>query len=242
MSQTIPAPQPVASFPPITPTIAILNQSTILTDAQVQTAIAAAQIQIIRDLAPAWFVRANLRFMPHGTVVPPNAWVMQILDTSDQKGAAGYHSMSNAGQPSGSVFAKTDADHGLSWTVTLTHELVEMIGDPYAASTVFAQTGATTGMLFASELCDAVEDDALGYLINGVRVTDFVLPAFFEAGRAPGRAKFDFCGHLTAPFSIAPGGYLSVFPVESGTKGWTQQFGPGGAGRRFKAKQAMGES
>jgi len=218
------------------PTIAIINLSTTLTDEQVQSGISAAQIQIDRDFSPIWGLPANLIFVSKNDFIPPTAWVLQVLDTSDQSGALGYHTLTNTEMPMGKIFAADDAKYGLSWTVTLTHELLEMLGDPYIDVCVFNQNSNTTGNLVAMENCDPVEDDSMGYLINGILVTDFVLPAFFENNRAPGSTKFDFCGHLTAPFSIGKGGYMSVFPVNPATKGWNQITGAEGIGTRLAAK------
>jgi hypothetical protein len=227
----------VAPRAPVTgPTIAIMNFSTVVTDAEVQTAMAAAQIQIDRDFAPIWGLSANLVFVPKIKRPDVNAWVMQVLDTSDQAGALGYHTMTNADMPVGKIFCKDDQKYNLSWTVTLTHELLEMLGDPYIDTTVFVQDSDTTGNLIAYENCDPVEDDSLGYLINGVLVTDFVLPAYFESGRAPKSTKFDFKGVLTDPLSIASGGYISIFPVNPTTKGWSQQTGAEGIGPRLASK------
>ena len=63
--------------------------------------------------------------------------------------------------------------------------------------------------LAAFEVRDAVESDDVAFEIDGVKVTDFVLPGYFSADHASGR--YDFGGHLSAPCSaLTPGGYMSV--------------------------------
>ena len=52
------------------------------------------------------------------------------MDDSDQAGALGYHDLTSAGLPMGKVFARTDLQNNLSWTVTVSHELLEILGDP----------------------------------------------------------------------------------------------------------------
>ena len=218
------------------PTLAVVNLSTVLTDRQVADGVAAAQIQIDRDFGPLWGIGANLMFVPRSTKVQPNIWIIQVLDTSDQAGALGYHSMTANALPVGKVFAKDDQKYGLSWSVTLTHEIMEMLADPFVNSTVFVQDTATTGTLYALETADPVEDDSFGYLINGVLVSNFITPAYFQAGRAPGSAKFDFKGVLTAPLTVAKSGYQSVFEVGPASTGWTQRAGSEGKGRRLLAR------
>jgi hypothetical protein len=63
------------------------------------------------------------------------------------------------------------------------------------------------------------QDPKYGYEIDGVWVSDFVTPAWFDSSTQPGESRFDFRGHIAAPFTILPGGYAEVFDINSG-KGW----------------------
>ena len=54
-----------------------------------------------------------------------------MTDNPDQAGALGYHEITSQGTPLGKVFAKLDLQSGASWTVTLSHELLEMLADPW---------------------------------------------------------------------------------------------------------------
>jgi hypothetical protein len=202
-------------------TIAIKNQSTVLTDTQVQTAVTALQIQVTRDWAPVWRTTATLVFLNKTQAVPAGAWPIYVLDTSDVSGALGYHDELASGVPYGRIFAKDAAKYGYSWTVTLSHELLEMLCDPNINLTVFRQTSSTAGSIYAYEVGDPVEADALGYKINNVLVSDFVYPAWFDQYQTVSGNQYDYGRHVTAPFQIAPGGYVSVFNVTRGS-GWTQ--------------------
>jgi hypothetical protein len=204
------------------PVIDIVNNSTVLSDAQIKAAIVDLQIQLDRDFAPAWGVNATLEFVAKGTTHPATHWVLAIFDTSDQEGALGYHDITSAGLPVGKVFVKDDMKYGLSWTVTLSHEVLEMIIDPYISNCVFVQNSNTTGMLYAYEVCDPVEDDSLGYKINNTLVSDFVYPAWFEGFRKANSTKFDFKNAVTKPFQLAKGGYISQFVVGPNSRGWDQ--------------------
>jgi hypothetical protein len=43
-----------------------------------------------------------------------------------------------------------------------------MLGDPNINLTVFVQNSNTAGILYAYEVCDACEDDSLGYQIDNI--------------------------------------------------------------------------
>ncbi len=218
---SVPIP-PVA--PPASPAVvqaAIWNRSTVLSDAQVQAAIPAFQTAVSRDFAPVWKTDALLTFVPKSGTPAPGSWILQILDDSTVKGALGFHQVDTTNLPESFVFARTDQQDGLNWEVTLTHELFEMLLDPYALACTFDQSSDTAGRLIPWEAADAVEADNLAYDVNGVKISDFILPAWFDTSLAPNSTKFDFCGHLTAPLSVAPGGYLSIFNVTAGG-GWSQ--------------------
>lgn len=205
--------------------VSIINQTSCLQDAAIQPVVAALQIQVNRDFAPIWGVDADLTFVPKGTTPPNDHWWLVLLDNSDAAGALGYHELTPAGLPIGKVFCKTDLQYGLSWSVTASHELLEMLGDPDINLTTFMQTSNTQGYLYAFEMCDAVEDDQYAYVIDNVKVSDFVLPDYFQP-RIPAKdGKYDFGGHLHQPVpAMLPGGYLSQFAVgEPGhVNGWTQ--------------------
>jgi hypothetical protein len=200
--------------------IAVLNQYTGLTAADVQPVVDALQIQVHQHFAPAWGVDADLTFYPNNNP-PATSWQLIILDASDQAGALGYHDVTSQGLPLGKVFAGTDNVYGTSWSVTASHELLEMLGDPEINLSVFQENSDGSGILYAYENCDACEDDSFGYMIGNVKVSDFVYPSWFE-GSQPAGTQFDYCGKITAPFQLLSGGYIGVFNISSGG-GWQQQ-------------------
>ena len=203
---------------PLKPTIGIRNVSTVVTDKEVQAAVAALQIQVTRDFAPAWGLDATVTFLSKTTATPAGAWLVVISDTSDEAGALGYHDLTSSGQPLGKVFAKTTKQYGQSWTVCLSHEVLEMIADPNINLCAFDEIHSR---FYAYEVCDAVEADGLGYRINNVLLSDFVYPGWFEPlNVAPGE-KFAFKTALTAPLQLASGGYISYYTA---SRGWQQIF------------------
>ncbi len=195
------------------PSIDVVNESTVLDDATCASYVAAVQTQVTRDYFPIWGTDAKLTFVPHGTKPDPAHWLMVIADTSDQAGALGYHSLTNSSNPIGYVFAKSDLDNGASVSVTLSHEVLEMIGDPDI--NLMVQLDQTR--FCAYENCDSVESDSDGYEIGGVQVSDFVLPGYFTPGHT---GPWDFKKLLQSGMpTLRPDGYLSIYVLG---QGWTQ--------------------
>lgn len=213
------------------PTIAIINETSCVQDSDLETYAEALQIQVTRDFMPKWpGCDANLVFVPKGKSAPSGSWQLAILDNADCDGALGYHDLTEEGRPLGKVFAKLDLESGLSVSITISHELLEMLADPH----VNLAASDANGKLWFYEVCDACEDDAYGYLINGVLVSDFVLPSYFEP---TSDGPYDFKGEIKSPFSLLPGGYLSYL-ANNGQ--WTQVTARETSGAMFKARPYPG--
>src|SRR5258708_2931356 len=197
--------------------VSVINESTVLTDAEVIPVVAALQQQVTNDFRAAWGTDAELTLIPQGAPPPPASWWLVILDDSDQAGALGYHDLTPDGLPIGKVFAASDLKAGTSWSVTASHELLEMLADPNINLTVFVQDAKTSGTLYAYEVCDACEDDSFGYKINNVLVSDFVYPAWFENFREEGSTQFDQMNQIKDPLALLTGRYIGEFNVTNGT-------------------------
>ncbi len=139
--------------------VAIVNGSSVVQDADVQDSVAALQIQVSRDFAPIWGRDAQLAFSPRNTPVPGGTWELLIADNSDQAGDLGYHELTVNGDPLGKVFAQDDIANGNSWTVTASHELLEMLADPWINQCVQNNKPDGSIRFYALEICDACEDD-----------------------------------------------------------------------------------
>lgn len=193
--------------------IAVINESKVITDAEVQAMIPAFSTQWNRDLAPVWALRAAHFAWQDKTKQPPKgSWWVVFLDDSDQANALAYHDVTDEGLPISKVFVRTiQADHA-SVSVGATHEICEMAVDP----TINLAAQDQHGTFWAYEVSDPVEDDQYGYEIGSVLVTDFVTPAWFGFPNATG--ALDFKKHATKPFEVLSGGYAQKF----GKGGWTQ--------------------
>jgi hypothetical protein len=197
--------------------IAVKNLSTVIKDAQVTAALPAFQKQVSSDFCGTWGIDASLHFFTAKAKLPAGTWLLGIFDDADQAGALGYHDLTRTGMPLGKVFAKTTIAEGGLWTVTFSHELLEMLADPNINLCAFDEVNRR---LYAYEVCDAVEADALGYKIDGVTVSDFVLPSWFEPVHVTKGERFAFKSKVTRPFQLLPGGYIGYFDLATG--GWDQ--------------------
>jgi hypothetical protein len=214
-------PQPTHAQTP-TVQISVINESTVLADTDVTPVVAALQKQVTNDFRPVWGVDAELTIVAKGNQPPAGSWWLVLLDDSDQANALGYHDLTTEGLPIGKVFAASDLKAGTSWTVTASHELLEMLADPDINLTAFVQNNNTQGTLYAYEVCDACEDDSFGYQIDNVMLSDFVYPAWFESFRTQGSTQFDRMNQIQNPLTLLKGGYIGVFNITEGT-GWQQQ-------------------
>jgi len=202
--------------------ISVINASTVVADADIIPVVEALQQQVNGDFGAVWGVNALLNIVPSGAQPAPGSWWLTILDDADQAGALGYHDLTSEGLPLSKIFAATDLKYGNSWSVTASHELLEMLVDPNINLTVLVQTDSqTAGSLYAYEVCDACEDDSFGYKIGNVLVSDFVYPSWFETFRAEGSTQFDYGKNINKPLELIKGGYIGTFVINSGT-GWQQ--------------------
>lgn len=224
-------------------TVAIVNASTVLTDAQLAPIVAALQIQVTRDFAPVWGVDAHLVHVPVKGTPPAGSWLLLVQDHADQPGALGYH-QTQLGLPWGIIGAADDLAAGADPGVTISHELLEMLADPYVQSVVVIDTqmgGFRGGIsaVIAQEVSDACEADGFGYKIAvgaagqptvSVLVSDFVFPWWF-GGEVPAKfaGVYSFTGACKSPFAISAhgqvtgllhGGYIGIRQFRQ-AGGWT---------------------
>jgi hypothetical protein len=206
------------------------NRSSVVGNVDFERYLAAQQRQLDEDFCPEWGLNARIACSDLETV-PTDAWDLVVLDDSDQADALGYHDdvKGPKGMPLGKVFARSDQGAGLNWTVTASHEAMEMLPDPDCNQVVMVD-GAVFGgrglVLVARESCDACESDQfakafhIGGKVHGVDVmlSDFVTRAWFEDAQG---AAVDAYGHLSRPWEIGVGGYIGLFVPGHG---WTEAF------------------
>jgi hypothetical protein len=196
------------------PQIVVINKSNgLVADAALLKMVAAVQRQVSIDFARAWGIDANISMLRAGNRQAPNpaAWWVVVLQHADQADALGYHDLTPQGRPLAKIFAEDVLEAGDQVSVTLSHEVLEMLADPKLNG---FEHRLEDGLLYAREVCDPCESDEHGYRINGILVSDFVTPAYFHEGSA---GPFDHRRAIRAPFEILPGGYLPALNPETGS-------------------------
>jgi hypothetical protein len=161
---------------------------------------------------PVWGISAKLSVANEFVA---GSWAMAFLDTADEPGALGYHDLTPDGLPLAKIFTQTTLRDRQKVSVTACHELAEMLVDP--AINLSVQT--PDGEFYAYETCDAVE--GLEFDIDGIAMSDFVYPAWFEGFRANRSDQFDHLSEVAGPFELLQGGYMPAFVNGK----WTQVFG-----------------
>jgi hypothetical protein len=115
------------------------------------------------------------------------------------------------------VFTEIADSIGEPWSVTLSHEALELVGDPETNLLVMGpHPNQDRDVFHWYEMCDAVQAET--YRIDGVEVSNFVLPLYFTGTRDTDEigARNDFLGRSYAgqtlkSFGINPGGYVGFF-------------------------------
>lgn len=213
-----------------------------ITDARLQEVIRAVNRQIAEDFVPAWSMPARLRLEGHSmsaadtetsTDMRGDAILYLLTSVADQDGTLGFHEKNSAGIPYGFVYTEISEQLGEPWSVTFSHEALELIADPEANLLVMGPEPEhpETTVFHWFEMCDAVQ--AQQYEIDGVTVSNFVLPLYYTGTPdedEPG-ARNNFLGTPLTSFGIAAGGYIGFY--DPAINDHRQVFGPDEAkGRR----------
>ncbi len=203
--------------------ISVVNFTKTLKDEDVHAVIRAVNAQIALDFEPYWHMGARLRLEGGGSRLDRQAprelrgdAILYLWDRhADVSDATGYHFANHHGLPFGFVFSQIAKELQEPWSVTLSHEALELIADPEANTMV---AGPHPGQrhryaFYWYEVCDPVQEET--YRVQGVEVSNFVLPSYFSAMPTPGGHN-DFLGRRhkgkrLPAFGVNPGGYLGYY-------------------------------
>jgi hypothetical protein len=210
------------------PTIACFNKATDPLGVDFDALIAAMQAYVDQHVVPVWNTPAKLVKTKDFV---KKAWAMVFLDDSDQPGALAYHDLTPDGLPLSKVFVRTTIKNGDLVSVSASHELAEMLVDP---AINMMTTGPDPKIIYAYESADPVE--ALSFEVNGIPMSDFVYPAYFEAFHKAGSEQFDHLNKVTKPFQILSGGYQIIF--KNGK--WSQVSGSVSKAKSFAREDRRG--
>jgi hypothetical protein len=192
----------------------LVNQSKLITPDELVAWAEACQTQANEHFARVtplgYMIGASTRV---ATVQqPPTAEEISVLftDVVAVDGALGFHEIGAGGKPDIVIYPTLDAQDGVPSSTTLSHEILETLGD--AECTKAAQ--GDDGLFRALEVADAVEADS--YKIGDVLVSNFALPPWFDGGAGP----YDYLGLCKTPYEVRPGGYISIWDPK---KGWIEK-------------------
>src|SRR3974390_3135954 len=203
--------------------VAIIDDTKTINEGNLAILAGALNAQIQNDVAPYWHVAATCSAYPTGLI---HTWSIHIQQQLDQPGALGYHTDDN-NQPIAYVELTSD------YTVTVSHELLEMLVDPYGCRMTTA--GLIDGLDYANfglgipservayllEVCDPCESSS--YQTGGVAVSDFLLPSWYRT--FPGPGAYTHMQSCTKPCQVNDGGYVSFCNKE---REWYQVFNENG--------------
>ena len=192
--------------------VGLVDKTGKLDPALVENTAAALNIQVMRDLPQYWNVHATVRHLPNASKIPPGVWPV-FLVAKLPPGEGGVH-MDKKNQPYSLVIGTPDND---DWTIDASHETLEMLVDPYGnrlqSSRAIKVAGKgvedTNGEFeFLVEACDPCEGNQYAYSIQGIAVSDFITPHFYDPVVTTG-TRYSFGGNIKKPRQLLPGGYIS---------------------------------
>ncbi len=163
----------------------------------------------------AWDVLSKLGDGAELDAFVADSRLLTIQPALDVAGALGFHD-----DVAGVIFARVMAQ-GEDTSVTMSHEVLEEMGDPTCDVYVAMPGGKET----AKEACDAVEGDV--YMMDGVQLSNYLQPTWFGI-QQDGNQEFDRLGKLSAAFTMTDGGYMIVRDANGNE---TQVFARTDAGR-----------
>jgi len=187
-----------------------------------QSVADALNIQVTRDLPQFWPVQATVQYLPNAEKIPSGVWPVKLVESLPPN-EGGFH-LDRHNQPYAEIVATTDA----SWSIDASHETIEMLIDPNgnrmqsSVAIDIVGDGLQDGsgqFNYLVEACDPCEANNYGYDIQGVLVSDFITPHFYDPVETSG-TRYSFTGALTKPREVLPGGYISF--VNEQTDEWQQ--------------------
>jgi|ERR1700674_1000118 len=189
----------------LTPHVALVPDSPSVTLAEVSAVAGAIQKQVTRDFGPLWSINATVDAYEKLEAIPIDYWPIIVRDDINQPGAAGYHT-DDHGQP----LSLVQADAG--WELTASHEALEMLADPFGNRTIAGTPppnspnpiSSLSSVLYLVEVCDPCESDQCAYDVNGVKLSDFITPHYYDPNGATG-VQYSFRGNIKDPHTVLEG-------------------------------------
>jgi hypothetical protein len=229
--------------------ISVVNFSKRVSDEDAVATVRAANRQLHEDFTPYWHIQATLRLDGRARKVGRKApilgdAILYLSEAIDSGDIEGYHNANARGLPFGVVYVDLAEQCDGTWTPTFSHEALELAVDPfmglYAEGPHANRRGTKRNVYYWFEVCDPVQADL--YELDGVKLSNFVLPEYFDPSRKA-VGPHDFLGRRSrarglAPFGVNPGGYVTFYdPHDRSTRTFEGE-GDHDAARRRRIKKA----
>jgi hypothetical protein len=198
--------------------VGLVDTTGTLDAALVQATAAALNMQVMRDLPQYWNVSGTVQYLPDPKRIPVGVWPV-LLVAQLPPGEGGVH-LDKKNQPYSLVIGTPNSS---DWTIDASHETLEMLVDPggnrLQASRAITIAGngvedAPGEFEYLVEVCDPCEANQYGYAIEGIAVSDFITPHFYDPVATDG-TRYSFGGHIQRPRQVLPGGYISFTDPQS---------------------------
>jgi hypothetical protein len=183
--------------------VALVSEIREISASELTSVAAALQKQVTRDFSPIWGVPGTVDAFTRLEDVPIGYWPIIVSKNIHDPGAAGVH-LDKHGQPFSLV------QYSQSWSLTVSHECLEMLVDPFGNRVIAGQSPKEDQgrVEFLVEACDPCEGSGYAYTSNGVLVSDFITPHFFDPVTSAS-VRYSFTGAIQSPRDVLSGGYLS---------------------------------
>ena len=218
---------------PLTEYVAVVSLTSEVSSRNLMQAAAALQKQVTRDFTPSWGIQATVDAFEDLASVPSDYYHVVVfgdpreladqldVEIGEDRAAAlmtrferealqGIHLNAFTRQPFALVAASD------TWTVSLSHEVLELLADPFGNRLVAAAhpLNPNQRVKYLLEVCDPCL--SAWYPVNGVPVADFFTPRYFDPVRVDA-IRYSYTGALEYPLHILDGGYVTwIDPTDSG--------------------------
>jgi hypothetical protein len=181
--------------------IALVAYQTVVDPLLLTRVAAALHRQVRQDFGPVWGIDASVSAFLEWESVPPDYARVALVDHMDS-GALGVHD-DRDGLPYALVAAHDD------WSLVASHECLEMLADPTGRQIRRGPSPiAGQGQVeFLLEICDPCQGQRWHYVIDGVPVSDFCTPAYYQ-GTGAKHERWSFRGAFDGPRTVLKDGYL----------------------------------
>jgi hypothetical protein len=197
--------------------VALVAEAKNLPPADLERVAAAIQTQLTRDFGLQWGIKATIRTFKSVADVPDGDWRLFVKEESEMMpGTRAFHSDKDR-VPFAIVAGGDD------WSHSASRECLQMLADPFGNRFFVVPSpdpeakGRPVELL--AEVCSPLGEAS--YTIDGVKVSDYCTPAYFEDPKERPGVSYTHAGSAKKPRQLLKGGYFSW--RDQATQEWQQQ-------------------